>query len=54
MLDTTVQINLVGCAQRFQNILGFMTFLCGEYEIGFGCGNRDRARESFEFIDINE
>jgi hypothetical protein len=54
MLDATVQINLIGCAQRFQNIFGFMTLLCGEYAIDFGCGNCDRACESFEFIGINE
>lgn len=54
MLDAAVQIDLVGCTQRLQNLFGFMTFFCGEDHIGFGCGDCNRTCEGFKFIGINE
>lgn len=54
MLDTTVQVDLVRCAQFLQNFFRFTALLRRKDGVGFGRRNSNRASDSFELVDLDE
>lgn len=54
MLDTRVQVDLVGLSNLLEDLLAAVALVAGEDGIGLGGGDRQRSLETAELVLVNK